>query len=131
MKLAPDSAWPHIDPGKKLHKINIHAPSTTQDGFGQALTTLGAVALSCFAAIETMSTKEQFQEGFVSQVVHLISIDWPGWRTPITADMVVVVNPGPGHPSSVYEIQTIENVQQRNLVMRLTCLEIDNAKVVD
>jgi hypothetical protein len=29
----------------------------------------------------------------------------------------------------VYEIQAIENVQQRNLVMILTCLEIDNAKV--
>jgi head-tail adaptor len=130
-KVAPDSAWPHIDPGKKRHRINIHAKNPTQDTSGQELTILGPIAWPCFAAIETMSTKEQFQDGFVSQVVHLISIDWPGWSIPITADMRVVVNPGPGHPSSVYEIQTVENVQQRNLVVRLVCLEIDNAKVVD
>lgn len=126
-RLVPDAAWPRIDPGKKRHRIEIQGQGeTTQDTFGQISGAWNPI-LDCYAAIETMTAREQFQDGFVSQVVHRISIDWT--RVPIKASMRVVVHPIFGANASVYEIQAVENVQQRNLVMVLTCIEIDNAKV--
>jgi head-tail adaptor len=132
-------AWPYpwnkvqdpliIPSGALRNAIRIEAQDQTiQDSTGEPSGPWNPV-LSCFAAIETMSTKEQFQDGFVSQVVHRISIRWPGPSVPILANMRVVVDPVAGGTASVYEIQTVENVQQRNRVIRMTCLEIDNAKV--
>lgn len=132
-------AWPYpwqrvtdpliIPSGAKRNAIQIQArTSGTQDANGQPSGNWNTV-LSCFAAIETIRTGEQFQEGFVSQVVHKISINWPGPSIPILTNMRVVVDPVPGGQSSMYEIQAVENVQQRNRVVKLTCLEIDNATV--
>lgn len=131
-------AWPYpwqnvkdpliIPSGALRNAIRIEAPSGPQDSFGQPSDDDPVTVLSCFAAIETMSTKEQFQSGFVSEVVHRISIRWPGPSVAIRADMRVVVDPVLGGTASVYLIQAVENVQQRNRVVRLTCLEIDNAK---
>jgi head-tail adaptor len=126
-RLVPITAWPYIDPGKKRHKIDIQAQSSIQDTFGQQINTW-STTLCCYAAIETISTKEQFQDGFVSQVVHMISIDWPRGIS-ILANMRVIVHPIAGPNANVFEIQAVENVQQRNLVVRLTCLEINNATV--
>lgn len=117
-----------IPSGGLRNAIQIQSQTATQDAFGQQVNTWSTVH-PCFAAIETMSTKEQFQEGFVSQVVHRITIRWPGPTVPILANMRVIVDPVAGGQSSVYEIQAVENVQQRNRIVRLTCLEIDNAKV--
>jgi head-tail adaptor len=129
MPLMRNTAWPHIEPGKKRHKIEIQAQSqTTQDTYGEPLANWPAV-LDCWAAIETINMREQFENGFVSQVVHRISLDWPGKNVTVKAGMRVVVHPWAGATASVYLIQTVENVEQRNLVMRLTCLELDQAKV--
>lgn len=120
------TAWPHIDPGQKRHKINVYAASSTRDAAGQQSTALGDVVLEgVFAKIENFSARQLFQDGLVSQVVHKVHIDWPSAR--ITDDMKVVVRPWQGADASLYEIQAIENVEERNLVMILTCLEIDNA----
>lgn len=123
-----ESAWPHIDPGKKHHRIEIQGEGTgtEQDAYGQPNGTWTAV-FSGFAAIETISAREQFQGGFVSQVFYSISIDWV--PTPIKANMRVVVHPIRGANASVYLIQAIENVQRRDLVLCLTCIEIDAEKV--
>ena len=127
-QLVPVTAWPHIDPGKKRIKIAIHAQSQVQDGYGQQSTVLGPVVLTRRAAIDTFTAREVYQEGFVSQVVHKVYIDWPR-TTRITTDMVVVIHPDLGPNANQYEIQGIENVQERNLVMVLTCIEIDNKLV--
>jgi head-tail adaptor len=118
-----------IPSGALRNAIQIQAQTAgTQDANGQPSGTWNLV-LSCFAAIETENMREVFQEGFVSQVVHKISIRWPGPSVPILANMRVVVDPVPGGQSSMYLIQAVENVQQRNRVVKLTCLEIDNATV--
>jgi Phage head-tail joining protein len=128
-RLVPETAWPHIDPGKKRHRISIHMASVKQDTRGEETPAFGPVALNCYAAIETTSPgRELFQDGFVAQIIHKVSIDWPR-SVRITGDMTVIVHPALGAKASKYEIQTIENVQERNLVMILTCLEIDNEQV--
>jgi head-tail adaptor len=134
-------AWPYpwqrvVDPliipsGALRNAIQIQAQGPKQDSSGQPSNdpTNWSTVLSCFAAIETENMREIYQDGFVSQVVHRITIRWPGPTVPILANMRVVVDPVPGGLSSVYEVQAVENVQQRNRVVRMTCLEIDNAQV--
>lgn len=133
-------AWPYpwsrvtdpliIPSGALRNAITIQKPGGTQDANGGPSDDDWADVHRCLAAIVTMRTGEQFQEGFVSQVVHMISIRWPGPSVPILASMRVVIDPVPGGLSSVYLIQAVENVQQRNRVVKLTCLEIDNDKVL-
>lgn len=117
-----------VPSGALRNAISIQMQSTAQDGFGQPIASWTPV-LTCFAAIDTMRPGEQFQEGFVSQVVHEVTIRWPGPSIPILANMRVVVDPVPGGTASMYLIQAVENVQQRNRLVRMTCLEIDNAQV--
>lgn len=120
-------AWPHIDPGKKRHQIEIQGRgATTQDSTGGQSGAWNVIH-PCYAQIETRSAGEQFQGGFVSEVIHIVSIDWV--PVAIRAGMRVVVKPYRGANASVYLIQAIENVQQRDLVFRITCTEIDSAKV--
>lgn len=122
------TGWPHIDPGQKRHKISIQQESaSTQDASGQPSGAWPAI-LNCYAKIDTTQTKEQFQGGFVSQVIYEIKIDWPK-RTPITTDMRLVIHPYLGGAATVCEIQSVENVQKRDLVMCLVCVEIDGNKV--
>jgi head-tail adaptor len=116
------SAWPHIDPGKKRHQIQIQAPVASENNMGAPT---WPPFYTCWAAIETKAMREVFQEGFVSQVVHVICIDWPGRRVVINASQrVVVLSSG-----SVYLIQAVDNVEERNLVLRLQCIQIDGAAV--
>lgn len=123
-----ETAWPHVDPGKKRHKINIEQQSPgTRDEYGEVAGPWLPILTDCWAAIDTKSISQPFQGGFVSQVFHLISFDWP--RVHIGTDMRVVVSPLRGSEASVYVIQGVENVQQRNLVIILTCIQIDDKKV--
>jgi head-tail adaptor len=118
-----------IPAGALRNAIRIQSQSATQDAAGQQINSW-TTALSCFAAIEAFTVRQVFQDGFVSQVVHKITIRWPGPSIPILANMRVVVDPVPGGLSSMYLVQGVENVQQRNRKVVLTCLEIDNAQVV-
>jgi head-tail adaptor len=130
--------WPlpwqkSIDPlsipsGAMRNAIQIQSQGASQDSAGGP-NGAWSTTLNCFAAIETMRTGEQFESGFVSQVVHRITIRWPGPTVPILANMRVVVDPVPGGQASMYLIQAVENVQQRNRVVRMTCLELDSAQV--
>lgn len=128
MQRRVDTAWPHIDPGKKRHKISIQqqAPGT-QDEYGAVAGPWLPILTDCWAAIDTKSIRQPFQGGFVSQVFYLISIDWP--RVHIGTDMRVVARPLLGTEASVFVIQGIENVQLRNLVLIMTCIQIDDKKV--
>ena len=116
------SAWPHIDPGKKRHRISIQAPAQSANNLGPQS---WAQIYACWAAIETRAMREVYQEGFVSQVVHVICIDWPGRKIAINASQrVVLLSSG-----AVYEIQAVDNVEERNLVLRIECIQIDGATV--
>jgi hypothetical protein len=125
--LVPRRTWPQINPGEKRHKIAIHAASSVRLPGGELSVVLGTVAWQCYAAIDTFTKKDVFQDGFNSQVYHNIWIDYP--RVVILANMTVVVHPENGPDANQYNVETVENVQERSIVMLLTCLEIDNKLV--
>ncbi|GGA80712.1 hypothetical protein GCM10011507_34910 [Edaphobacter acidisoli] len=111
-----------IPPGSLRYQVSVQAQSTTQDSLG-GQTETWATILTCMAAIETISQREAYQEGqFSAQVTHRVSMYWPGVSLVIQGGMRVLFG------SRILLIQTPENVQERNRVLHLHCLEINGAQ---
>jgi head-tail adaptor len=113
-----------IPTGAKRNQISIQAKSTSQDpATGEPSSTWNTV-LTTLSAISTISSREMYQTGtaaqFVGQASHLVKIDWPGASIVIVSGMRVLFG------TRIFLIQAPpENVQERNRVVNLTCLEID------
>jgi SPP1 family predicted phage head-tail adaptor len=111
-----------IPAGALRSAIQIQSQSATQDAYGQPVATW-TTFLSVFAAIATVSSREVYQASqFVSQVTHRVTIRWPGTSVVIEEGQRVV------YGTHTYLIQAVENVQERNRVLNLMCLEIDGSQ---
>lgn len=111
-----------IDAGALRTPIIIQAPSSASDGCGGVSSTWNTV-LTTWAAISTVSQREVYQTGqgsqFTAQVTHRVQIRWPGATLGIAGGMQVVFG------TRVFAIQTVENVQERNRILNLMCVEIN------
>jgi head-tail adaptor len=113
--------WPsaNLDPGAMVHKIQIQAQSSNQDEFGQPG---GWYTLwTCWAArTKTERQMEVYETGlFTSRITYEFTIYWPGSAISIVPGMQLLLG------SDVYNIQTIENVDERDILLRLMVLEIN------
>ena len=109
-----------VPAGSLRHTILIQSPSTSHDSFGQTVLTWTTV-VTTRAAIKTVSAKELYQTGQLSsQVTHTITVRWPGILVQVAPGMQVVYGP------HTYKIQAIDNVDERNRVLKLMCLAIDD-----
>lgn len=132
------SFWPYpyqkvtnpfvIPAGLLRNQVSIQSKDLTpngQDEDGGELVTWDT-ALTCMAAILPIAQKENFETGaspqFVGQVTHRVSIYWPGASVAICGGMQVLFG------SRTFVIQNPENVQERNRVLHLTCLEINGVQ---
>lgn len=110
--------WPSINPADLRHSIQIQAVSTTQDGYGQPLTTWTTV-LTVNAGIADEKILELFQAGaLTSQGTHHWILRYPA-NVSIQAGMRVVFGP------HYYKIQGSFNPGERNVLLFLACLEIN------
>lgn len=111
-----------LNPGDLRHRIVIQRQSTAQDANGDPTSTWSDV-WPCWAAISTPTAREMYQTGqagqFVAQVTKLIKIRWPGAAIVIVGGMRVL------YRDRTFAVQTVENVQERNRVMNLTCVEVN------
>jgi SPP1 family predicted phage head-tail adaptor len=112
-------SWPGFNPSQLRHQVTIQQKSTTPTPTGSPQAAWSTV-LTCWAGIMTLASKEAFQTGgFSGQMTHRISIRWPGPDVAITAGMQVLFG------SRAFTIQAPpENVQERNVVLHLLCLEL-------
>ena len=102
--------------------IQIQSPATGTDASGGPTTTTWNEVLSALAGILTVSSREVFQaQQFTAQVTHRVTLRWPG-EIGIAPGMRVI------YSTHVYIIQAMENVQQRNRVLHLMCLELDGGQ---
>lgn len=110
---------PSIGAGELVHRITIQAQATTPDpSTGQPAVAWSPV-LSTRARILTSGARELYQaQQYAPQLTHMVTIRWPG-AVVITSGMQVVFG------SRTFTIQTIENVQERNRVLHLMCIEIN------
>ena len=112
-----------LNPGELRHKVQIQKPSTaTRDSAGQPGTTWDKV-LDTRAKIESTGSiayKQSFASNVLaSQSTDMLTIRWPGASIVIKADMRIVFG------TNIFLIQAIDNVEHRNRVLRLACLQID------
>jgi SPP1 family predicted phage head-tail adaptor len=111
-----------LDAGALRYQVSIQVQSSTQDEMGGPVAAWTPV-LKTWAAIATSSQREVYQSGagaqFVAQVTHRVQIRWPGAVLGIAGGMRVAFG------DRLFQIQTVENVQERNRVLNLLCLEIN------
>lgn len=114
-----------INPGELRHQITIQSQSTTRDpATGEPSSTWNDV-LATRASIATVSSLERYQRGsageFVAQVSHLVKIRWPGASYGLAGGMRVMFG------MRTFVIQTVENVEERNRIVNLACLEVNGS----
>lgn len=111
-----------LPPGSLRDQITIQAKGNQQDSFGAQAETWNTV-LTTMAKIDTLNIREGYQPGqFVAEATHTISMRWPGASIAIAGGMRIVTG------ARKFEIQSIENVQQRNRVLNLKCLELNGVQ---
>ena len=107
--------------GSLRHSIAVQSLSTTPDSFGQPQRNWTTI-LVARASIEAVQAREMYQNGqFTGQVTHTITLRWPGASVTIAPGMQVVAH------GQTYKIQTVENVLERNRVLQLMCLAINES----
>lgn len=111
-----------IDPSRLRNQIAIASNKTSgQDGFGQPVNTW-TTYLTTWAEIKQLSGQELYQGNeFTSaaQVRITIRSPWPQ-ATINVGDRIF-------YQTHCYVIQIINDIEMRNLVMELACLEIDGS----
>ena len=116
----PRKVWQYgVDPGELRNQIQLASSSATVDGFGQALNTWTPY-LTTWASIRLLSGSEQFQsDEFTSAAQYRIVMRSPGTAATVnTGDRVLF-------GARVFVVQLVDNVDMRDFLLLLTCLEID------
>lgn len=118
--------WPAVNPSRLRHRVQILQQSTTKTGLGSVLNSWSVIR-SPWADIATTATKENFQAGeFTGEITHVVTVRWVA-APQILPGMRVVFTEASGMVHA-YEIQTIDNVGLRNVLISLMCLEISGAQ---
>lgn len=110
--------YPSIDAGTLRHMIHIQSPSPTRDAAGQPINTWTTV-LTTYASIVMQKERQYFQSGqFTAQGRHEITF---------RCSSVVNIDPSMRvlFGLKVFRIEGIDNVQERNILVKLTCLAIN------
>jgi SPP1 family predicted phage head-tail adaptor len=112
-------AWA-IDPGHLRCEVSFASRSTTLDSFGQPVNTWPPY-YRAWAEIRQLSGAELYQgEQFTSAAQVRITI-------PFDPDVTINVGDRIFFNMHVYVVQIINNIEMRDFLLQLTCLEIDGS----
>jgi SPP1 family predicted phage head-tail adaptor len=115
-----------INPGTLRHLITIQSPNTTRDAAGQPIKTWNSL-LTTRASIQSTvpaTYKDSFANNALSsQASHIITIRWPGSAYDINPSMQVAFG------SKTYLISAVDNVLERNRVLRIFAILIDGGSL--
>lgn len=126
------SQWPRINPGELRKRIEIQQQPNAVDGLGQPVLIWPSV-YACYAAIDDATQespavgREMYDEGLVSsRVTHIVTMRWTN-KVQIVPGMRVFFADQAYSPPAIhyYAIEFIENAEQRNVILRLGCWEIN------
>jgi SPP1 family predicted phage head-tail adaptor len=103
--------------GCRRNILAIQSQSTTQDQYGQPLQTWTTIC-TLQGKIRVATQREVFQANqLTSQVTHVIEAWWVGIG--IMPGMRAVYGP------HIYRIQAVNNLEERNMELRILCLELN------
>lgn len=111
----------YLDIGALRHPITIQAQDPAQcDAAGQPIPGQWMDVLTTMASIRSTSNSDRVQDGqLAAQSVYIITLRWPGAAVRIVTGQRVVCG------DDTYLIQGVDNILQRNRVVRLTTVQID------
>lgn len=103
--------------GSLNRRIVIQSQSTSQDSYGQPLTTW-TDTLSTWASIHAATGKEIYaSSGFVSQLSHVITIRYPS----ISINNAMRVS----YEGRVFDIEAVSDPDEGKVQLNLLCLEVN------
>jgi SPP1 family predicted phage head-tail adaptor len=107
-------SWPSINPGELRHSCTIQQQTATTDASGATVT--WSDFTTAFAKIVPAKGRAAIQSGqTTAQVPMEITIRWqPG----ILANMRII------GPNGTYLIESIDNIDERNVLLVLTCIAL-------
>lgn len=121
--LKPNS-FPGIEPSRLRHLVTIQKPATAKAGFDHTSTGSPTLIRTAYASIEDVRQDERYQSGqFTAEVTHEVILRWTPVQ--ITPGMEVVFG------EQVYKIQAIDNMQLRNILIKMQCLAINQGSNPD
>ena len=106
--------WPTLDSGEMRHQITILGQVPSSDVSGSTVTM--APVLTCYAKIEPVRGIDVIRSGQETTQLFLIISIW--WQAGILSNMQVQALNG------LYLIQSVENVLELDVVLKLNCLAI-------
>ena len=106
--------WPTLDSGEMRHQITILAQAPSSDVSGSTVAMVPLV--TCYAKIEPVRGIDVIRSGQETTQLFLIISIW--WQSGILANMQVQALNG------LYLIQSVENVLELDVVLKLNCLAI-------
>jgi len=106
--------WPSLDPGELRHQITILAPVAATDVSGSTVALVPLV--TCYAKIDVVKGLDVIRSGQETTQLYLIVSMW--WQAGIAANMQVQALNG------LYLIESVENVLELDVVLKLNCLAI-------
>jgi head-tail adaptor len=106
--------WPALDAGEMRHQITIlkQVPASDESGNTVAM----APFITCYAKIEVVKGLDVIKSGQETTQLFLIVSIW--WQAAIAANMQVQALNG------LYLIQSVENVLELDVVLKLNCLAL-------
>ena len=108
--------------GALRHFVTIAAPSGAKDDYGQVSQTFTSIRTG-FARISVVTQREVTETNQVTaQVTHLVQMRWTPNPVAIAPGMRVLFG------SRSFLIQTVENVEERNMVLNLYVLELNGVR---
>ena len=106
--------WPTLDSGEMRHQITILGQVPSSDISGSTATM--APLLTCYAKIEPVRGLDVIKSGQETTQLFLVISIW--WQAGILANMQVQALNG------LYLIQSVENLLELDVVLKLNCLAI-------
>lgn len=117
--LRPSTLNPSIGAGELVHPIVISRPDPAGDSYGASVVASAWLDVrTTRAAISTLTGRELVQAStLVSEASHVVTIRWTA--AVIRAGYRVQFG------SRSFRVQYVDNVDERNRVIRLFCLEVN------
>jgi head-tail adaptor len=125
--------WPKYNPGELRHIVQIVRQSSSVDGLGQPKNEW-PVIWTCRAAIDDAiqeikpTGREFYQDGLIAaRITHVITIRWARTMPQIFPGNRVYYTDQRYSPPAIhtYFIEFIENSENRDVILRLGCWEIN------
>lgn len=116
------SSWLGINPSQLRHQVEIQTQIPVANTTGALTGGPWSTIRTCFARITMAMAREDYQsDQFSAQVTHIITVRCVE-SPPIAPGMRVVFG------AHIYLIQTVDNVELRNILLNLMCLEINGGQ---